>query len=67
MLLAIHGLGLGGVWLGEILKSEGELRALLGAPDDYELMAVIALGYPAEKTVQRPERQDLASLVFFRK
>jgi nitroreductase len=67
MLLAIHGLGLGGVWLGEILRSEGELRGLLGAPDDYELMAVIALGYPAEKSVQRPERKDLASLVFFRK
>ncbi|HQI82655.1 MAG TPA: nitroreductase [Deltaproteobacteria bacterium] len=67
MLLAIHGLGLGGVWLGEILKSGGELRALLDAPDHYELMAVIALGYPAEKSVQQPERKDLASLVFFRK
>ncbi len=67
MLLAIHGLGLGGVWLGEILRSGGELRALLGAPVDYELMAVIALGYPADKSLQRPERKDLASLVFFRK
>jgi hypothetical protein len=30
-------------------------------------MAVIALGYPADKSLQRPERKDLASLVFFRK
>lgn len=67
MLLAIHSLGLGGVWLGEILKSERELKIILEAPDDYELMAVIALGYPSEPIITNAVRKDLSDLVFFRK
>jgi nitroreductase len=50
MLLAIHGLGLGGVWLGEILNQETQVHGVLKTdPDQLELMAVIALGYPAQK------------------
>jgi nitroreductase len=47
LLLAAHGLGLGAVWLGEILKSAKEVRDLCGLSDQYELMAVVALGHPA--------------------
>jgi len=54
MLLEAHSLGLGTVWLGEILKSDASIRGLLGLGDDLELMAVIALGYPDEK----PKRQQ---------
>ncbi|HVN71599.1 MAG TPA: nitroreductase family protein [Desulfomonilia bacterium] len=67
MLLEIHALGLGGVWLGEILKSGKELKVLLEAPDTYELMAVIALGYPSEPIFSKSERKELTELVFFRK
>lgn len=49
MLLAIHHLGLGGVWLGEILKNRGSVERLLEVPESCELMAVVALGHPAEK------------------
>ena len=49
MLLYIHSSGLGAVWLGEILKSRDKVLELLGAPGDLELMAVIALGHPAER------------------
>ncbi len=49
MLLAAHSLGLGAVWLGEILKSRGEVARLLEVPDGLELMAVIALGLPGEE------------------
>ena len=49
MLLAIHAMGLGGVWLGEILNRREEVEKLLGVPEDCELMAVIALGKPAQK------------------
>ena len=49
MLLAAHALGLGAVWLGEILKSAKEVRELCGLPNDMELMAVVALGHPAGK------------------
>lgn len=49
LLLAAHGMGLGGVWLGEILKSAKEVRELAGLSERYELMAVVALGHPAGK------------------
>jgi len=49
ILLAAHGMGLGGVWLGEILKSAKQVREMCELSDQYELMAVVALGYPAGK------------------
>ncbi|MDY7032621.1 MAG: nitroreductase [Thermodesulfobacteriota bacterium] len=48
MLLTIHHIGLGGVWLGEILKNREQVEAILEVPENLELMAVIALGRPAE-------------------
>jgi len=63
MLLCIHSLGLGGVWLGEILKSSEMVNKVLDAPDSFELMAVIAIGHPAKKP-QIPERKELDQLVF---
>jgi nitroreductase len=67
MLLAVEALGLGAVWLGEILKSEREVNGLLEAPDGYELMAVIALGYPDGPRPGPTERRPLNELVFFNK
>ena len=67
MLLAITDLGLGGVWLGEILKSGDEVKRLTGAPDAYEFMAAIALGYPEGAPKRAPKRKPLTELVFFRK
>ena len=49
MLLAIHALGLGGVWLGEILKNREAVEQILNVPESCELMAVIALGHADEK------------------
>lgn len=49
MLLAVHSQKLGGVWLGEILKNRGSVEEILRVPKDCELMAVIALGHPAEE------------------
>jgi nitroreductase len=67
MLLAIHGSGLGGVWLGEILKSGVEVGSLLEAPDSYEFMAAVALGYPEGKAPGAPGRKSIAELVFSRR
>jgi nitroreductase len=50
MLLTIHHLNLGGVWLGEILKNKESVRKILEFPESCELMAVVALGHPAETT-----------------
>jgi len=66
MLLAIHGLGLAGVWIGEIRKNMEEVRRLCGAPEKYELMAVIALGYGAEE-VGQGKRDGLNKVVFLRR
>jgi nitroreductase len=62
MLLAAHALGLGAVWLGEILKSSSEVRALLELPEDLELMAVIAVGYPDVQN-QVSNRKELAGVL----
>ncbi len=66
MLLTIHSLGLGGVWLGEILKNKEKVSALLEAGETLELMAVIALGHPEGKT-ERSNRETLEQKVFLRK
>ncbi len=63
MLLAIHSMGLGGVWLGEILKNKEKVNKILEAPDSYELMAVIALGHPAKKA-RYSDRKELSGIVF---
>jgi len=56
MLLAAHALGLGAVWLGEILKNAESVRTLLGLPEQMDLMAVVALGHPAAKSPTSPRR-----------
>lgn len=63
ILLAAHSLGLGAVWLGEILKNKDAVRALLGAPEPYELMAVLAVGYPTKKK-RSSERRDVKEVTF---
>ena len=62
MLLAAHAMGLGAVWLGEILKNSDRARALLQLPDDLEFMAVIAVGYPASHS-QTSSRKNLEEVL----
>ena len=66
MLLALHALGLGGVWLGEILKNKDKVSKVLSAPENLELMAVIALGHPAEKG-GKGDRKSLEEVVFLKR
>ncbi|WP_462326589.1 nitroreductase family protein [Desulfobaculum sp.] len=48
MLLGVHALGLGGVWLGEIINQPQQvLDALKLDAERYEVMAFIAVGHPA--------------------
>ena len=50
MLLAAHGLGIGGCWFGVPLLMEKEFYSLLGVKGDgLKLAAVLAFGYPKEK------------------
>jgi nitroreductase len=62
MWLAVHALGLGGVWIGEILKHREEVREILELPARLELMAVMAIGRPLHRR-QQSERRPLEELV----
>ena len=58
--LAAHEVGLGTVIMG-IFPHE-ELGAFLNEPEDQELMALIAVGYPAEEPIA-PKRKDAEALL----
>lgn len=62
MLLAAHALGLGAVWLGEILKRAPEALGVLGIGDEMALMALVALGHP-ESASQSSQRKTLQELI----
>lgn len=62
MLLAAHALGLGAVWLGEILKNADAVRDLLGLPHEMELMAVVALGHPSSRK-HSSNRKDVSEVL----
>jgi nitroreductase len=66
MLLAVHDLGLGGLWIGEIRKNMEKVRILCGAPESYELMAVIVAGQSAARS-EKGSRKNLDEVVFLRK
>lgn len=65
MLLEINSLGLGAVWLGEIIRSDTPIKQLLGLGSNLELMAVIALGWPDEKP-RTTKRKTLKELIVYR-
>ncbi len=62
MLLAAHALGLGAVWLGEILKNADKIRAFLELPQEMELMAVVAVGHPVSKN-RTSHRKDIMDVL----
>jgi len=62
MLLAVHSLGLGSVWLGEILKNSNKIRTILEIPEEYDLLAVIAIGHPAHRE-QKSHRKDITEIL----
>ena len=67
MLLMAHSLELDGVWLCESLKNGESVCELLELPARYELMAVIAAGYPAtNQKNQEKSRKPLSELVLLR-
>ena len=66
MLLEAHSLGLGTVWLGEIIRSNEQIKAILGLTSALDLMAVVALGHPDERP-KSVKRKPLADLILFRK
>ncbi len=62
MLLCITEMGLGAVWLGQILQNKLRVNEILGLDTRYDLMALVALGYPAHRN-QRSRRKPLADFI----
>jgi nitroreductase len=54
--------GLGSCWVAGHQKSYGgRVRTLLGVPDEYVLVSLVALGYPAEE--RQPDKRPLSELL----
>ena len=62
ILLAVEALDLGAVWLGQILKNKDEVNRILGIADSFDLMAVVALGYPSHRK-QKSRRKDISEFL----
>jgi nitroreductase len=57
ILVAVAGLGLGGVWLGCLGRAEREqpIRQALGIPDEIGMASVVSIGHPSEQKVSRTQ------------
>lgn len=62
MLLAAHALGLGAVWLGEILNKADDVRLILELPENLDLMAVVAIGHPSKQR-NSSRRKDIFDVI----
>jgi len=68
LLLAIHALGLGGVWLGQIYNNKEDVHGILEIKDSkLEFMGCIAFGYPKiNDDEDLPERKELNEFVVYK-
>jgi len=64
-LLALHGLGLGAVWI-QTLRNIEEIKKILSLPENAIPVAIIALGYPDDTPTPRP-RKPLEEIVCLNK
>lgn len=62
MLLATEALGLGAVWLGQILKNKDAVRKILALDESLDLMALIAIGHPSRRD-QQSQRKPLTDFI----
>lgn len=65
LLLALHALGLGSVWI-QTLRNIDELKKLLDLPENTVPVALIAIGYPDEIPVLK-QRKSLSEITFLNK
>lgn len=62
LLVAACALGLGTVWIaGDKKDYAADLLRIIGAPPDYRLVSLVAVGYPAEKP--RTDKKPLSDLL----
>lgn len=72
MLLAARAIGIGGCWVAifslekQNLEREKKVKEILGIPDNYRVLCIVALGYPDEEPKPRKLR-ELNEIVHFDK
>ena len=62
--LCAYDLGLGTVIVGQF--DHNKAKAILGVPEDYEVVAMIPMGYPA-KTPEAPKRREISEFTHYGK
>jgi nitroreductase/SAM-dependent methyltransferase len=65
ILLKAYELGLGSVWLAGI-GNQNTIRKVLDIPDNFDVVAFVALGYPSEKPMP-PSRRPIKEIIHFEK
>ncbi len=56
LLLILHQMGLGAVWMTGPMQSKGEIEKILKIPPQMDFIALIPVGYPAESPAARPRK-----------
>ena len=56
LLLILHQMGLGAVWMTGPIQAKGNLEKLLGVPSNMDMVVFIPIGYPGENPVIRGRR-----------
>jgi nitroreductase len=56
MLLVLHQMGLGAVWMTGPTQAKGEIEKILKVPPQMDFIALIPVGYPAESPAARPRK-----------
>lgn len=64
MLLALHEMGLGAVWMTGPAQAKEEIEELLKIPPEYDFVALVPVGYPAEQpTSSRRPVQEVVEFI----
>lgn len=56
LLLVLHQMGLGAVWMTGPMQAKGDIEKILNVPEGMELVAFIPVGYPAEHPAPRERK-----------
>jgi nitroreductase len=56
LLLVLHQMGLGAVWMTGPLQAKGDIESLLKVPPEMDVVALIPVGYPGESPVLKERR-----------
>ncbi|MEM2341565.1 MAG: nitroreductase family protein [Candidatus Bathyarchaeia archaeon] len=62
LVLAAWEMGLGTCWVG-VFHEEEDLKKVLGLPEDSRIVAMVTLGYPAEKKEPVTDRKPLEEII----